>query len=186
MSTGITKQPVGGVHTGAKRNQPGGNGATSAPRTILLFRHAEKPTDPADPNLSAAGHERAERLADYIPKTFGRPDFIFATAFSQHSQRPYETVQPLSEATGRPIDATIKNADFQVLAQALFGDAQYAGKLVVLCWHHGTMPDLAAALNAPQGTYPETWDAGVFDLILKLDYQPGDHTPSVTQVTEPF
>jgi len=182
MSNQTTPKPAGVNDSG------GGNGNASfnAPRTILLFRHAEKPTGGLDPNLSAAGHERAEKLAGYIPATFGRPDFIIATANSKHSSRPFQTVQPLSLATGLTIDATIKDADFGARAQSLLGDTQYAGKLVVLCWHHGTIPDLAAALNAPKSTYPEPWDADVFNLIIKLDYQAGNPVPTVTQISEPF
>jgi hypothetical protein len=44
---------------------------------ILLMRHAEKPDDPLDPKLSVAGSARAQKLAQYIPETFGKPDFLF-------------------------------------------------------------------------------------------------------------
>jgi broad specificity phosphatase PhoE len=47
--------------------------------TILVTRHAEKSSDPLDPDLTPEGHERAKRLATYIPDTFGKPDFLFAT-----------------------------------------------------------------------------------------------------------
>ena len=53
-----------------------------SPNVILVMRHAEKPTDDHDPHLSPPGKERAEKLATYIPDTFGKPDFVFAAAVS--------------------------------------------------------------------------------------------------------
>ena len=43
---------------------------------ILLMRHAEKTGDPMDPHLSQDGYARATKLADYIPSTFGIPNFL--------------------------------------------------------------------------------------------------------------
>ena len=70
------------------------------PSRILLMRHADKPEDPYDSDLSDAGMARAEHLATYIPQTFGKPDYIIATAHSKHSNRPTETVKPLADALG--------------------------------------------------------------------------------------
>jgi phosphohistidine phosphatase SixA len=56
---------------------------------LLIMRHAEKSPDLNDPHLTAAGAERATSLAAYIPAQFGKPDFIFVTANSIHSSRPF-------------------------------------------------------------------------------------------------
>jgi hypothetical protein len=154
------------------------------PQFILVMRHAEKPADPVDPNLTAAGQARATALAKYIPDTFGEQDFIFASAISKHSARPYETVQPLSKRTGVPIDAIIADQDYAVLAQDLLSDASFAGKRTVVCWHHGNIPSLMHALGAASGDYPDPWDPSVFNLILKIDYSVGGS--SVTKVIELF
>jgi hypothetical protein len=153
---------------------------------ILLFRHAEKLTGVKDPTLSPAGEERAARLATYIPETFGTPDFIIATLDTKASERPYKTVVPLSETTGVPIQDTIANGDFAKEADHVLTHPKYAGKFVVICWHHGKIPGLAKALGAPAGTYPNPWDEQVFNLILRFDYPTGTSTPTVTQITEPF
>ena len=68
---------------------------------IVLMRHGEKAGDPEDIHLSEEGQERAERLATYIPQTFGRPDFIFAADRSKRSIRSIETAEPLAAAVGR-------------------------------------------------------------------------------------
>ncbi len=155
------------------------------PKAILVMRHAEKPDDVRDPDLSPAGFERADRLAQYIPSEFGPIDFIFAAAISKHSARPYETVRPLAKATGVRIDASIADQDYPVLADDLVNDAQYDGKGVVVCWHHEHIPGLMNALGAPDGSYPSPWDDKVFNLVLKT-VRAADGSVTVQQIVEPF
>jgi phosphohistidine phosphatase SixA len=155
------------------------------PKFVLVMRHAEKSPDPRDPDLSPEGLARAEKLASYIPDTFGAPDFIFATAISKHSARPYETVEPLAKRTGKPIDATIADQDYGALASDLLSGGAYSGKQGVICWHHGNIPSLLHALGAKDGEYPDPWDAKVFNLILKVEFD-GNAIPQVSKVEEPF
>ena len=157
----------------------------STPGLILVMRHAEKPDDPKDPDLSKAGFDRANALSTYLPATFGKPDNIFAAAITKHSARPYETVEPLSKRVGEPIDATIADTDYEVLATDLLNSGTYTGRRIVVCWHHGNIPSLMQALGAAQGEYPSPWDPAVFNLILKIEFT---HSGSlvVTQVSEPF
>ncbi|MFL9898022.1 histidine phosphatase family protein [Paraburkholderia fungorum] len=161
----------------------GGN-MSSKPTLILVTRHAEKPVDPIDPNLSEAGYARAEKLAPYIPEKFGPPDFIFAAAISKNSARPYETVEPLARKIGKPIDATFADQDYSALAQTLFTAPQYADKKVLVCWHHGNIPSLLRMLGCKAGDYPDPWDHTVFNLILQVQFP--DASATVEQVEEPF
>ena len=157
------------------------------PARIILMRHADKPDDPDDPDLSPAGMTRAEKLANYIPQTFGKPDIIIATARSKHSDRPAETVAPLAKVLGVPVQHDIKDKDFEELVDQLFSNPDYRGKTVVVCWHHGSLPDIAALLGAPAGTYPDPWPDETFNVILDFRYDPGSgNPPAVTLVTEPF
>ncbi len=156
-----------------------------APSMILLMRHAEKKADPKDPDLSTAGAARAEELATYIPKEFAPIDFLFATSLSKHSARPYETLKPLSKKIAVAIDATYADQDYGALASDLLSDQRYAGKRIVVAWHHGNIPPLAAALGAPDGSYPNPWDPKVFNLILKFEWGKGTGA-LVTKVVEPF
>jgi phosphohistidine phosphatase SixA len=154
------------------------------PKTILVMRHAEKPDDSNDPNLSKAGHVRAIRLASYIPEKIVQPDFIMASAVSHSSARPYETVRPLSKVTSLGVDATIVDDDYKTLANELLTNTKYAGKQVVVCWHHGNIPHLMHQLGAGKGDYPDPWDPAVFNLILEVTFSDGK--VSVKKVTEPF
>jgi hypothetical protein len=154
------------------------------PQFVLVMRHAEKPDDPSDPDLTAVGQARAEALADYIPREFGVPDFIFAAALSKNSARPFETVKPLSKRTGVAIDATIADNDYGVLAKDLLSKPKFAGRRIVVCWHHGNIPSLMRALGVADGDYPDPWKHTVFNLILKVGFSTAG--PTVVEVTEPF
>ena len=152
---------------------------------ILLMRHAEKTGDKDDIHLSKGGRKRAERLADYIPREFGKPDFLFAAAPSKNSIRSIETLQPLADATGVRLNCDIEDKQFLDLTRRLISAAEYAGKLIVICWHHNSLPAIAAALGAQPGTYPPDWDEDVFDLIVDLAYQSGAK-PNVQLIQQPF
>jgi broad specificity phosphatase PhoE len=79
---------------------------------ILLMRHAEKTGDPMDPHLSQDGYAKAAKLADFVPATFGIPQFLIATSISKHSVRPIETLEPLSKKVGVSVDATYADQDY--------------------------------------------------------------------------
>ena len=131
--------------------------SVSMPERILLMRHAEKPDDENNPDLAPAGFHRAETLPKYILSQYGRPDYIFAAANSKKSSRPYETAIPLSRQSGVAIDTTFRDKDFEGLADVLRHDNRFSGKLIVVVWHHGNIPEFAQALHARAGDYPQEW-----------------------------
>jgi phosphohistidine phosphatase SixA len=162
----------------------------SAP-TIYVMRHAEKPTDDKDSYLSTAGHARAEKLATWFPNEVAFPDHIFASTPTIHSQRPYQTVAPVAEKIGYLtnmrylIDMRFADDEYDKLAELICHDPQYAGKIVVVCWHHGRIPHLTHALGAAPDEYPDRWDDKVFNLILKVEYCTKGN-PRVTSIDMPF
>ena len=161
-----------------------------APKRIVILRHGEKPGNPADPDtpanpdLSPPGFARATRLVTIIPGKFGGPDFLVAAADSVKSHRPVETLQPLANELHFESDRFIQtyvNADYSDLATDLLTKSDFSGKLVIVCWHHGNIPDLALALRAPLAQLMATpemsagrWDPTVFDRFWILDYGAGD------------
>lgn len=144
---------------------------------ILIIRHGEKlgavDVDAPDDGigLSTRGYERAAALSVYIPSTFGKPDFIFAAARSKHSSRPIETIMPLANMIGVTPNEAYADADYTLVATEL-KDAKYAGKLVLICWHHGKILALAQAL----GGNPPHWPSDVFDRVWMID----SATPAAT------
>jgi len=149
------------------------------------MRRAEKTGDPRNPNLSTDGQARAERLVEYIPATFGKPSFVFATAISKHSARPIQTIKPLSTQLGLSIDATFADQDYGALAYELLSSSRFAGVLALVCWHHGNIPSLVRGLGGESGRYPDPWDPDVFNLILELTYASAE-VPVVRSIIEPF
>lgn len=158
---------------GKPEGDPAGGGADvhAGPRVVLIIRHAEKPDDPDDPNLAPKGRERAAAMAHGWLDRFPRPDVVIATARSKRSNRPVETVEPLAGALHEHIEAAHKDADFAVLAHDVLAGPQYAGKVVLICWHHGKIPGLARALGAAAA--PEKWDPAVYDRVWEIDYIKG-------------
>jgi hypothetical protein len=92
--------------------------------------------------------------------------------------------KPLSKATNVPIDPSYADQEYAVLAQAL-REEKYQGKLIVVCWHHGNIPNLLHAIQAPDGQYPDPWKRDVFNLILRVILD-GSPIPAVSPITEPF
>ena len=162
------------------RDEPPAGG--KRPKTVLLIRHAEKTGEKTDPHLSKKGQERAEVLPKLFeaskerPEPFPTPDFIFAAANEKNSQRPVETVTPLSKKIKLPINESFgsKAAIAETkegmtgLRDTLFGDAKYTGKTVLISWRHSTLPELARTLKADKA--PEKWEDEVFDRVWQITY----------------
>ncbi|HTU89090.1 MAG TPA: hypothetical protein VMF69_03240 [Gemmataceae bacterium] len=162
------------------------------PKTVLIIRHAEKPPEGnASVALSAQGKERAKTLHKLFkkdrPHPFPKPDYIFATHNSKHSHRPVETVTPLAKRLHLLINEDYSNAEkgtvkgkgkkaepgMVELRQRLLGDRHYHGKTVLICWHHGTIPELARLLGATK--CPTKWHGDTFDRIWQLTYDATGH-----------
>lgn len=77
---------------------------------------------------------------------------------------------PLLAALNLPIDDSVLNDDYALLATVLFS-GKYAGKVVLISWHHGKIPALARALGATPPATP--WPDQQFDRIWRIDYVGG-------------
>src|SRR5262249_9217751 len=99
---------------GSARAQ-GDAGKNAKPKYILIIRHGEKTGEKGDIHLSKKGVERAAELHRIFemskdrPDPFPMPDFIFAAKNSSDSQRPVETVTPLSEKLKLTINKSFKS-----------------------------------------------------------------------------
>lgn len=156
----------------------------SGPARLLVMRHAEKTGDPNDPHLSSQGIERAKRVADYIPKTFGKIDVIFAARDSKKSIRPRETVEPLAAALGLRIDGRFDDEEPETIIKELSQGA-YRGKTALLSWRHSDLAGFIRMLGAPEGTFPDPWPSSGFDTIMEIVYA-ADGTVSARAVQPPF
>jgi hypothetical protein len=150
-----------------------GQGA-QPPATILIVRHAEKLTD-GRLDLSPVGFQRAAQLPKLFVPTGVRPDLpvpqvLIATHQSSKSNRPVQTVTPLAAALKLPIDSTVMNEDYAALAKDLLS-GKYAGKVVLVSWHHGKIPALVESLGAKPPYKP--WPEEQFDRVWRIDYVAG-------------
>ncbi len=150
-------------------------GRSGGPKIVMILRHAEKPDGPqakTDPNLSPRGRERAAALAKVIPEHFPKPQILIATEPSKESNRPVETLTPLAEALGEKIHDQFKDDQYKELAHAVLAEPKYAGKVVLIAWHHGKIPHLAKALGARHA--PHEWNEKVFDRVWEIRYEHGE------------
>jgi len=106
--------------------------------TVILVRHAEKGTDdPKDPELSEAGKQRAQHLAQVLKKI--KVDAIYSTPY----KRTRNTVAPLAEAKGISVldYNPSKKEELDMMLQ------KYAGGTIVVVGHSNTVAGSANYLT---------------------------------------
>lgn len=155
-------------------------GAANWPRQVLIIRHAEKSDLKTDADLNRRGYARAAALPALFPAHFEMPDFIFASRQSKHSNRPVETLTPLARALQLKINNTFADADYRFLAKTLLSNPIYAGKIVLICWHHENIPGLAHALGVKDA--PSRWPEKQFDKVWRIEYPEG--IPTLTELAQ--
>lgn len=148
--------------------------------TVMIVRHAEDAE--SGPGISAAGEARARFYAGY-GWPGGRPNLLIAASSSQKSQRPRLTLEPLSRATGVPINAGFNDENPGGLARYL--SKAGAGKTALIAWRHNETPQLISALGAkPASVLPGgSWPKGAYNLtvVLKFDGN-GDIIPGQSRL----
>jgi 2,3-bisphosphoglycerate-dependent phosphoglycerate mutase len=118
--------------------------------TVILVRHAEKMIDPnnTDPDLSPAGQARAQELV----RMFGDAGInaIYATQY----KRTQQTVKPLADKLGLPVNQVNAKSTADLLAQIR---SRNSGQVVFVAGHNNSVPEIIAALGGPAfPTIPET------------------------------
>jgi hypothetical protein len=152
---------------------------------IVIIRQAEKP-DEGD-GLSGDGEARARGYVGFF-KNFtidGRPlklNYLFAAADSQKNHRSRLTIEPLSAALGIAIDDRFKDKKFQELADEIH--ARPHGNILI-CWHHGEIPQLVQALGADPGQlFPKAkWKESVYNMVIELRYDADGHLVEAKRIT---
>jgi hypothetical protein len=140
---------------------------------VLIIRHAEDGGPGRD--LSPRGKERAEAYKNYflnftVNSKRLEPNVIFAAKDSKQSHRPRLTVEPFASAAKLRIDAHFGNNQSAELAADLRANQQ--GKVILISWRHGDIPDLLRALGEkPKKLLPNgKWPDSVYDWVILLSY----------------
>ena len=147
-----------------------------ANNTVLIVRHAEKPlTSTGQPGLTEVGQHRAEAYASYF-QPFRENGMrlsisaLYAGADASTSIRPRLTLEPLSKASGLPLNTAISTKDPESLLALLrthpHGDAP------LICWRHGQIPALLTAFGADPGELLPAgkWPDNVYDWVIVLHF----------------
>ena len=115
---------------------------------------------------------------------FMTPNFLFATAPSNSSSRPVETITPLAQVLqflhndpALKVHHHFKNDTKGInglKSEILQTPATYGGQVILICWHHGTIPQLTQAFGVPSSQLPwSKWPGTVFDLIFNITWDSG-------------
>lgn len=167
---------------GAQTPKPAG---PARPAQIVLFRHAEKPDDKANPHLSPEGVARAKKLVgflstDPVVNKYGKPVVIFATKTTKDDdgQRTQETVAPAAAALKLAVQMPYVGKDYKQLAKLILGNPAYAGKTVVIVWNHDVLSELAAELGVTPA--PPPWKGKEYDQVYVISYRGKKATLQVT------
>ena len=146
-------------------------------RLVMLIRHAEKPREageqavdalgrPDAASLAVRGWQRAGALARLFrepPAPLRRPAALLAAARSPThvSTRPRDTLLPLADALGLPVEEPPGGADS---AERLAEAAGAHDGPVLVCARHEALPAIARALGV-DGALPECWPADRYDVV---------------------
>ena len=140
---------------------------------VLIIRHAEDGGPGRD--LAPRGHERAEAYKNYflnftVDSKRLEPAVILAAKDSKQSHRPRLTVEPFAKTAKLKINARFGNNQSTQLAADL--RANHQGKVILISWRHGNIPDLLQALGAkPEDILPRgKWPGSVYDWVILLSY----------------
>lgn len=152
----------------------------AATQLVMLIRHGEKP-DGDNPGIDAEGKEddssltqvgwnRAHRLVDLFDPAQGvprpglaRPVAIYAAGANDNGEgtRTRETVTPLAEKLGIPVDTSFGKGD----AEALVDHVTAQPGPTLISWQHGELPAIAAAFPGVTPTPPSEWPDDRFDMV---------------------
>ena len=147
--------------------------AVAKPAQVIVIRHAESAAE--GPNLSQRGRERAAALVPYfLGRTevleFKTPVAIYAQKSTQKrpSLRPVQTVESLAAALKQPV-IQFPHHEFEKMVAEINAKAEYDGKLVLICWEHLAILDIAKAFNVKDA--PSKWKGSVFDRSWSFTFQ---------------
>ena len=147
--------------------------ASATPAQILIIRHGEKPAD--GNQLSVKGWQRAHALVHYFETNpavtqHGTPVAIYAMKQDglDGSVRPIQTVTPLAQDLDKDVKTPYLRDDYELLVKEILSDSSLDGKMVLICWEHKVIPDMAHAFGVHPR--PNDWDGSDFDTVYEINF----------------
>jgi broad specificity phosphatase PhoE len=149
----------------------------------MIIRHGEKPDGSAegvdaqgkkdDSSLTEVGWARARALVGLFDPTQGdlraglaRPTAIYAAGVTDDAegQRTRETVTPLADALGIPVNIDFGRGDEKKLAKEAAGRTG----ATLIAWQHGGIPEIVDAFPRVSPKPPDEWPDDRFDVVWTL------------------
>jgi hypothetical protein len=87
------------------------------------------------------------------------------------SNRAVETVTPLAQSLGLKIQDQYKKNDVKALVSEILSSSQYDGKMVLICWEHKVITDIAVQFGVSPA--PAAWPGDDFSTVYELDFSNG-------------
>lgn len=148
--------------------------ATSGTETIVLMRHAEKPSGGYG-QLTCQGLQRSLALPAVLASKFGSAQFVFAPnpetmiadpAGTFDYVRPLATIEPTAIRLGLPVNTAYAYSNAAGMAKELTSSA-YAASTIFVAWEHDYLPTIAQDIlnqyNA--GVTVPAWTTGDYDSL---------------------
>jgi hypothetical protein len=155
--------------------------------TIMIIRHAEKPDhghrgidskgNPDHRSLTPRGWQRAGAWSELFAPSLASPvlpvpSALFASAPARlsddsdasKSERPLQTLTPLSKKLGIPINIEHTKGEEPQLAQAICT----VGGVVLVSWQHESIAAILKSLTPAPVGYPTGWPEDRFNLLFQL------------------
>jgi broad specificity phosphatase PhoE len=142
------------------------------PAQIFLIRHAEKPHGEEGTELSEKGWKRAAALPEIFERPefsrFGRPFALYAMkpGDKQGSVRPRQTLKLVAQKFGLEIQSDYSKKEIRSLVQEIRDDRELDGKMIVICWGHELLEELAEELGASA----PNWKDKIYDRVWLFDF----------------
>lgn len=172
------------------------------PASISLIRHAEKQLGSGPPygvmadgtpdpeSLTPRGWQRAGALVGLFVARGNQsggpalttPTRLFASEIGphSHSRRPLETLQPLGERLGLPLDEPFLQDEVDRLVQTLMASEGH----VLVAWEHKRIPLIVNGLIGDASAVPQVWPDDRFDLVWIVSPGPASGALSLRQVPQ--
>ncbi|HEX4249120.1 MAG TPA: hypothetical protein VH008_14755 [Pseudonocardia sp.] len=151
---------------------------------IMIIRHGEKPgalgdDEGVDPDgksdnhaLTARGWDRARALVPLFAPASGqlhpglaRHTAIYASGGNhKQGERTRQTVTPLATQLGITLNTQYSKGQEATMAQ----EVARRTEPTLICWQHGELPAIAAAIPNVTPAAPTHWPGSRFDLIWSL------------------
>jgi hypothetical protein len=160
------------------------------PASIAFVRHAEKQLGDGPPygvlvdgtpdpdSLIPRGWQRAGALVGlFVPRSvesgpalLTTPSRLFASEVGRHShsRRPLETLTPLSDRLGLPLDEPFVQDELDQLVAAIRGCDGH----VLVAWEHKRIPLIANQLVGDSASVPQVWPDERFDVVWVFEPDP--------------